>query len=287
MTQNTLFAVIGGSGLYDIPGLREVKEHNIETPFGKPSAPIMSGILEGQPIAFLARHGFGHYLSPTEVNYRANIYALKKLGAENIISVNACGSLREDYKPGDIVIPDQLFDFTKRRVSTFFGEGFVAHVGTAEPFCPRLSAQVALAVRDAGATIHEQGSFITIEGPRFSTRLESNTFRAWGMDLIGMTTSPEAFLAREAELCYMALAHITDYDVWHKSEKPVTVEMVIRILNKNIEVIKKAISNLVKNPPEERTCECPHALKDALISNPEIIPEKARQKLSLLVAKYI
>ncbi len=287
MPQNTLLAVIGGSGLYDITGLSETEKHTIETPFGKPSAPIMTGILEGQPIAFLARHGLGHPLSPTEINYRANIYALKKLGAEHIVSVNACGSLREDYVPGDIVIPNQLFDFTKKRDHTFFEGGCVAHIGSAEPFCSRLSAHVTQAVQDMGATVHTQGAFITIEGPRFSTRLESNTFRAWGMDIIGMTTSPEAFLAREAELCYTSLAHITDYDVWHKSEEPVTVEMVIRILNQNVEIVKKIIRNLAKNPPGERSCECSQALKDALITNPKAIPGETRQKLDLLVSKYL
>lgn len=287
MPQNALIAVIGGSGLYNIPGLSETKEHISNTPFGKPSSPILTGVLEGQPIAFLARHGIGHTLSPTEVNYRANIYALKELGVEEIISVNACGSLREDYAPGDIVIPDQLFDFTKKRANSFFEGGSVAHVGSAEPFCSRLSSLVIQAVESTGATVHPSGAFITIEGPRFSTRLESNTFRAWGMDIIGMTTSPEAFLAREAELCYTSLAHVTDYDVWHKSEKPVTVEMVIKILTQNVDVVKEAICNLVKNLSEERSCTCSQALKDTLITNPKAVSENARQKLDLLVSKYL
>lgn len=287
MPQNALLAVIGGSGLYDISGLSDIEKHVVDTPFGDPSAPIVTGVLEGQPVAFLARHGLGHPLAPTEVNYRANIYALKKLGAEQVISVNACGSLREDYVPGDIVIPDQLFDFTKNRSNTFFEGGFVAHVGTAEPFCPRLSDQVFQAVEATGAAAHSCGAFITIEGPRFSTRLESNTFRAWGMDIIGMTTSPEAFLAREAELCYASLAHVTDYDVWHKSEEAVTVEMVIKILNQNITAVKEAIRYLTKNPPQERTCACSHALQDALITDPKVIAKEARQRLDLLVSKYL
>ena len=287
MPQAIPLAVIGGSGLYEIPGLSDTKEHIINTPYGEPSAPILVGMLEDHPVAFLARHGIGHHISPTEINYKANIYALKKLGVEQVISVNACGSLREDYKPGDIVIPNQLFDFTKKRDHTFFKEGFVAHIGSAEPFCPRLSAQVAEAVLTTGVTVHPQGAFIIIEGPRFSTRLESNTFRSWGMDIIGMTTAPEAFLAREAELCYVALAHITDYDVWHKSEEPVTVEMVIRILNKNTKYIKTSIRNLAKNSPGERTCACSSALKDALITTPEAIPAETRQKLGPLAAKYL
>lgn len=287
MPHTTPLAVIGGSGLYDITGLSEIEEHLVETPFGDPSAPVVTGILEGRAVAFLARHGLGHPLAPTEVNYRANIYALKKLGAEHVISVNACGSLRDDYQPGDIVIPDQLFDFTKNRPNTFFKKGLVAHIGSAEPFCPRLSDQVFQAVEATGAAAHSCGAFITIEGPRFSTRLESNTFRTWGMDIIGMTTSPEAFLAREAELCYTSLAHVTDYDVWHKSEEAVTVEMVIRILNQNIEIVKKALRNLAKDPPQERTCACSHALQDALITDPKVVTKEARQRLDLLVSKYL
>lgn len=287
MAPTPLFAVIGGSGLYDIPGLSETKKHTIDTPYGDPSAPILIGTLEGRSIAFLARHGIGHPLSPTEVNYRANIYALKTLGVEQIISVNACGSLREDYAPGDIVIPNQLFDFTKKREYTFFEEGLVAHIGSADPFCARLSTQVFDAVQAVGATVHPQGAFITIEGPRFSTRLESNTFRAWGMDIVGMTTSPEAFLAREAELCYVSLAHITDYDVWHKSKEPVTVEMVIKILNQNTSFIKEAICNMAKASPGERDCACGQELKNALITDPEIVPEETRKKLAPLISKYL
>lgn len=282
------FAVIGGSGLYDIPGLSDTQEHDIETPFGSPSAPILTGILEGQKIAFLSRHGMGHHLSPTEVNYRANIYALKKLGVERVISVNACGSLREDYEPGDLVVPHQLFDFTKKRTYTFFEDGLVAHIGTADPFCDELSSHLVEAAKSTGATVHPQGAFITIEGPRFSTRVESNTFRTWGMSIIGMTTAPEAFLAREAELCYASLAHITDYDVWHTSEEPVTVEMVMKILQQNTENVKKTVQYLAANPmPSERSCDCSQALKNAIITDPDAIPEKTRAKLALLVSKYL
>ena len=223
MSETVSLAVIGGSGLYSMSGLQGSREHDLDTPFGKPSAPIVVGTLEGQRVAFLARHGLGHHISPSEVNYRANIYALKSLGATQIISVSACGSLREDYAPGHIVIPDQLFDNTKGRERTFFGEGLVAHVSIADPFCTDLSDQLEAATRATGATTHRGGSFITIEGPRFSTKAESIVFRTWGMSLIGMTASPEAFLAREAEICYAVMAHVTDYDVWHVSEAPVTV----------------------------------------------------------------
>jgi len=280
-------AIIGGSGLYSMPGLTDSKEFDLETPFGKPSAPVVVGTLEEQRVAFLARHGIGHPIMPTEVNYRANIYALKMLGAERVVSISACGSLREDYAPGHIVIPDQVFDNTKSRARTFFGEGLVAHVGTADPFCQELSAQLQKAVAQTGATVHTGGAFITIEGPRFSTKAESNTFRGWGMSIIGMTTSPEAFLAREAEMCYAVMAHVTDYDVWHISEAPVTVELVIQILNQNTAVAQQAIRNLVRSLPAKRACKCGSALADALITNPDVIPPETRKKLDLLVKKYL
>ncbi|MCS7009901.1 MAG: S-methyl-5'-thioadenosine phosphorylase [Anaerolineales bacterium] len=279
--------IIGGSGLYDMPGLVDRQEHHIETPFGAPSAPIITGVLEGRRVAFLARHGIGHHLTPTEVNYRANIYALKKLGVERVVGINACGSLREDYAPGEIVIPDQLFDFTRQRRSTFFGEGLVAHIGVADPFCPHLASLTGEAVRQAGGTVHIGGTFIIIEGPRFSTKAESNTYRAWGMSIIGMTAAPEAFLAREAELCYAVMAHVTDYDVWHVSESPVTVEMVIQILNRNTQLAQEAIRLLVKTLPEERPCQCGSALANALITHPSVIPPHTRQALDLLVGKYL
>jgi 5'-methylthioadenosine phosphorylase len=284
--QSVTLAVIGGSGLYNMSGLESARAVELDTPFGKPSAPIVVGSLEGRQVAFLARHGIGHHITPTEVNYRANIYALKSLGVERIISVSACGSLREDYAPGHIVVPDQLFDNTKGRARSFFGEGLVAHVSVADPFCGDLSAQLETAVRAAGAPTHRGGAFITIEGPRFSTRAESNTFRSWGMSLIGMTTSPEAFLAREAEICYAVLAHITDYDVWHTSEAPVTVEMVIRTLNKNAAVAQEGVRLLARDLVLERRCNCGRALADALITNPEKIPAATRKKLDLLVEKY-
>lgn len=285
MSKATL-AIIGGSGLYQMQGLEATEEINVDTPFGKPSAPITIGTLEGTRVAFLARHGIGHHVTPTEVPYRANIYALKSLGVERIVSVSACGSLREDYAPGHIVIPDNLFDHTKDRVRSFFGEGLVAHVSVADPFCGDLSDQLESAVREAGATTHRGGTFITIEGPRFSTKAESHTYRAWGMSIIGMTASPEAFLAREAEMCYGVMAHVTDYDVWHVSESPVTVEMVIQTLNKNTNVAQTAIRNLVKGLKKERNCTCDSALSTALITNPKVIPAQTRNTLSLLIDKY-
>ncbi len=282
-----VLAVIGGSGLYDMPGLEEARSIEIETPFGKPSAPIVLGTLEGKPVAFLARHGLGHHISPTEINYRANIHALKQLGAAQVVSVSACGSLREDYEPGHIVIPSQLFDFTKGRKRSFFEGGFVAHVGVADPFCPRLSDLAFQAVRETGYPVHRGGTFITIEGPRFSTRGESNVFRGWGMSIIGMTTSPEAFLAREAEMCYAVIAHVTDYDVWHTSEEPVSVEMVIKTLNENTEAARQAIRNLARRLEGGEDCACQHALADALITRPEAIPPATRQRLDLLAGKYL
>ncbi|NUM45776.1 MAG: S-methyl-5'-thioadenosine phosphorylase [Anaerolineales bacterium] len=282
-----IFAVIGGSGLYDMPGLEDVQKHEIATPFGKTSAPIVVGTLEGKRVAFLARHGIGHHISPSEINYRANIYALKSLGVTRIISVSACGSLRQDYAPGHLVIPDQLFDFTHGRARSFFGEGLVAHVGVADPFCHDLSAHLHKAVKTTGATVHQGGKFITIEGPRFSTRAESHTYRAWGMDLIGMTASPEAFLAREAEMCYAVMAHVTDYDVWHISEEPVTVEMVIRVLNKNVRYAQEAIRQLAAKLTSLHDCGCETALATALITNPKVIPADTRKKLALLVDKYL
>jgi 5'-methylthioadenosine phosphorylase len=287
MEENPTLAIIGGSGLYDMPGLRDTSEHDMETPYGKPSAPIRVGSLGGRKLAFLARHGIGHSISPTEINFQANIYALKQLGVEQIVSISACGSLREDYVPGEIVIPDQLFDFTRDRKRSFFEGGLVAHISTADPFCKDLSRSVWEAVRETEAPVHYGGDFITIEGPRFSTKSESNTYRAWGMSIIGMTTSPEAFLAREAEICYAVMAHVTDYDVWHIAEQPVTVDRVIEILNRNTRIAQQAIQNLVELLEPGRDCECRHALASALITHPTAISLEARRRLGWLVDKYL
>jgi 5'-methylthioadenosine phosphorylase len=267
-------------------GLQDQEALEMDTPFGKPSAPIVIGRLGGKKVAFLARHGIGHTISPSEVNYRANIYALKMLGIQQVVSISACGSLREDYAPGHIVVPDQIFDFTRLRARSFFGDGLVAHVGVADPICKSLSDRVVAATASAGATVHQGGTLITIEGPRFSTKAESQVFRGLGMSIIGMTASPEVFLAREAEICYAIMAHVTDYDVWHVSEDPVSVEMVIRTLLQNTETAQKAITQLVETIQNE-DCACQHALRDALITQRERIPENITQKLGLLVGKYL
>ncbi len=280
--------ILGGSGLYNMEGLSNVEERRISTPFGEPSDDVLVGTIDDVPVAFLARHGRGHRLMPTEVNYRANIFAFKSLGVEQIIGVSACGSLRETLHPGEIVIPDQLFDFTKQRAYSFFGDGLVAHIGTAEPFCPRLSLLLGEAVKAAGGTVHPHGRFITIEGPRFSTKCESFTFRSWGMDIIGMTSSPEAFLAREAEICYAVMAHVTDYDVWHETEEEVSVEAVIRILQRNTALAQEAIRALVGQLDGiERDCACSEALATAMLTNREVIPEDTKEKLGPIVDKYL
>jgi 5'-methylthioadenosine phosphorylase len=288
MENAPVLGVIGGSGLYQISSLKDVQNHDITTPFGKPSAPIVTGTLAGKKVAFLARHGLGHHISPSEVNYRANIFALKMLGVKRIVSISACGSLRDDYAPGHIVIPDQIFDFTRgMRERSFFGEGMVAHISTAEPFCSNLSQSVYQAVSEAGAISHKGGNLITIEGPRFSTRGESHLFRSWGISIIGMTACPEVFLAREAEICYSTMAHVTDYDVWHVNEEPVTIEMVIRTLMQNTEIAQKAIEVLVNHIKDEEDCECQHALNNAIVTRPSAISPEARKKVALLVDRYL
>ena len=287
MTEHVTLAIIGGSGLYEMPGLQDAREYDLDTPFGRTSAPIVVGTLDGQRVAFLARHGIKHQIIPSEVPYQANTYALKSLGVERLISISACGSLQEEFAPGHIVIPDQVYDNTHTRARSFFGEGLVAHVSVADPFCRDLSDQLEAAVRQAGGVAHRGGSFITIEGPRFSTKAESRTYRSWGMSIIGMTASPEVFLAREAEICYATMAHVTDYDVWHVSEAPVTVEMVIRTLNKNTAIAQEAVRILAGKLKLERHCDCGHALATALITHKDAIPARTRQKLDLLVNKYL
>lgn len=279
--------VIGGSGVYQIEELKNVKQINVDTPFGRPSDSITLGVLNGVGIAFLPRHGKGHRILPTEVNYRANIYALKKIGVDRLISISACGSMREDYASRDIVIPDQIFDFTKKRNYTFFGEGIVAHISFAEPYCSELSTLLCNAAKKTGATVHNRGTFLAIEGPRFSTKGESKIYRQWGVDIIGMTAIPEAILAREAEMCYAAMAHITDYDVWHKSEKPVSIDMLIENLQANAEITKQAISHLVSTIPLKRKCECATALENAIFTTKDQIPENRKQELNILISKYL
>jgi 5'-methylthioadenosine phosphorylase len=287
MSETVALAVIGGTGLYSMPGLQDVKEYDLDTPFGKPSAPLVVGTLTNRRVAFLARHGQGHTLLPSEINFRANFYALKMLGVASIISVNAVGSLREDYAPGDLVVPDQVFDFTRDRKRTFFGEGLVAHISPADPFCADLSQQLVESIRLTGAAVHQGGTFLAIEGPRFSTKAESQVFRQWGMSIIGMNTAPEAFLAREAEMCYAAMAHVTDYDVWHVIDAPVTVDIIIERLAQNVEISRQAIRNLAGSYNEKRSCSCGSALKNTMITHPDMVPPETRQKLSLLVGKYL
>lgn len=287
MSKKPVLGVIGGSGLYAMEDLENVEQMRLETPFGVPSSPVVLGDLEGRRVAFLARHGIGHVLTPGEVNYRANIYALRAMGVERVVSVSACGSLREDYEPGDIVVPDQIFDRTYGRSVSFFGQGFVAHISVADPFCPHMSHLLVESVSQADGSVHEGGSYVIIPGPRFSTRAESNTYRAWGMSIVGMTTAPEAFLAREAEMCYTVMAHVTDYDVWHSAEEPVTVEMVFRTIKANTALAKRTISRLVADLPEARDCNCGEALKDALTTDPAHIQAETRKKLSILVDRYL
>jgi 5'-methylthioadenosine phosphorylase len=287
-TQTVTIGVIGGSGLYQMDGLTDVEEYKVVTPFGDPSDSVVIGTLEGVRVAFVARHGRGHRISPSEVNYRANIYALKSLGVEHVISISACGSLRENLAPGEVVIPDQLFDFTKKREYTFFGSGLVAHIGTADPFCADLAAIVADAVEEAGGTVHRGGRFITIEGPRFSTKGESHTFRAWGMDIIGMTASPEAFLAREAEMCYATMAHVTDYDVWHETEEPVTVDALLATLHANTQLAQDALRIAIhKLTGSKRGCGCGQSLASALITQRDLIPEQVKHDLVSILGNYL
>ena len=280
-------AVIGGSGLYDIEGMEDIEEVDINTPFGKPSDKIVVGKLAGIGIAFLPRHGRGHHILPTEVPYRANIYALKSIGVERIIGINSVGSLKEEYKPNDLLIPDQLIDRTRGRVSTFFGEGIVAHIPFGEPFCPSLSQLVYGAAKDAGATAHQGGTYVVMEGPAFSTKAESFLYRSWGADVIGMTALPEAKLAREAEICYAVIACITDYDCWRRGHDAVTAEMIIGRLRQNIDTAKRIIKLAVQKVPPKRDCDCAIALSTALITAPDVMPEAQKKKLDLLIGKYL
>ena len=287
MKETPVLAVIGGSGLYAFEDLKERREYDLDTPFGKPSSPITVGYLQGKPVAFLARHGFGHVLSPSDVPYRANIYALKSLGITRVVSVSACGSLREAYAPGHIIIPNQVFDFTHKRERSFFEAGLVAHVSVADPFCSSLSDLLEESLKEVNANYHRGGTYITIEGPRFSTKGESGLYRLWGMDIIGMTASPEVFLAREAEMCYTTMAHVTDYDVWHIAEESVNVELVVRTLMENISLAQETIKKMVEKIDLESSCSCQFGLENAIITNPNHIDPKKREKLNLLIGKYL
>jgi len=284
-------AVIGGSGLYNMDGLTNIVRAFPSTPYGTPSDEITTGGLNGVRLAFLPRHGRSHVLTPSEVPYRANIYALKMLGVRYIIAVSACGSLKEEFAPGHVVIPDGLVDFTKgKRNHTFFGEGLVAHAGVAQPYSPQLSKALAEATRASGGTVHEGGTFITIEGPRFSTRAESNLFRQWGMDIIGMTSSPEAFLAAEAEIAYACMAHVTDYDVWHATEEPVTVEMVMGTLSANTRLAQNTIAHLAESKHTWAGVYPAHsAMRDALslVGDWDSVPRDVMVNLAPIIVKYL
>ena len=278
--------VIGGSGIYDIEGITDTRKQKIKTPFGAPSDTIIIGNLGGIPVAFLPRHGRGHFIAPSELNSRANIYAFKSLGVEQIISISACGSLKEELKPRDIVIPDQLFDRTRQRPYSFFGEGIVAHIAFANPYCPELSGILYQAAKDLRLSAHLGGTYVCIEGPQFSTKAESKVFRSLGFSIIGMTNIPEAKLAREAEICYATLGLVTDYDVWKEGEE-VTVERVVGNLLANIENVKKLIKAAIPRLKRERKCECASALAYAIQTREWAINRKTARKLDLLVGKYL
>ena len=280
-------AFIGGSGLYNMDELPDRDEIKISTPFGPPSDRIVTGTLNGVGIAFLPRHGKGHRLSPTELPARANIYALKTLGVERIISISAVGSLKESVRPLDLLVPDQLIDRTRSRTDTFFGNGIVAHVGFAEPFCPALSEVLAQSAREQKASVHLGGTYVVMEGPQFSTRAESQLYRSWGASVVGMTALPEAKLAREAEICYATLALVTDYDVWRLSEEQVSVELVKANLIQNTETSRKIIVDVVTKLPRKRDCACESALKDAIITDRDHIPQEAKERLAPLVGRYL
>ena len=279
--------IIGGSGLYDIEGLRKVTERSVKTPFGAPSDKVVFGELDGIRVAFLSRHGRGHRINPSEINYRANIYALKSFGVSRVISVSAVGSMKESIKPGDVVLPDQFIDLTKRRVSTFFEGGIVAHVAFGEPVCASLGAGLLAAARTVGATVHQGGVYLCIEGPQFSTKGESRLYRQWDASVIGMTNLPEAKLAREAELCYATVALATDYDCWHETEKAVTVEAILTTLRQNVTLAKRLLRTAMRAVADVKSCSCQRALQDAIITAPDRVPASLRRKLALLMDRVV
>jgi 5'-methylthioadenosine phosphorylase len=279
--------IIGGSGLYSMPGFSVQKEVVVETPWGPPSDSYVVGTLAGKQVAFLARHGRGHRISPSELNFRANIYGFKSLGVGRIVSLSAVGSLKEEHRPLDFVIPDQFVDRTRGRVSTFFGEGLVAHIGFSDPVCPQMSEVVFQACAAQGVNVKKGGTYLCMEGPAFSTKAESNLYRSWGMDVIGMTNLQEAKLAREAEICYVTIAMVTDYDCWHEGHDAVSVDQIIAVLQKNAENACKVVAEAVRMAPAERSCKCGSALAHALITDRNAVPEVTRKKLELLVAKYL
>ncbi|HEV3058275.1 MAG TPA: S-methyl-5'-thioadenosine phosphorylase [Vicinamibacterales bacterium] len=279
--------IIGGSGLYDMAELTDREERTVSTPFGDPSGPYIIGTLRGRRVAFLARHGAGHRILPSELNFRANMYGFKALGVERILSASAVGSLKHEYRPLDIVVPDQFFDRTKGRISTFFGRGIVAHVAFAHPICADLSAIAADAASSVGATVHRGGTYVNMEGPQFSTLAESKLYRSWGMDVIGMTNVQEAKLAREAEICYATIALVTDYDCWHPDHDSVTVDLIIANLTQNAVTAQKTIAEAVGRLTAARTCGCQDALATAIITRPEQVPEQIKKELAVIIGKYM
>jgi 5'-methylthioadenosine phosphorylase len=284
---NPTIGIIGGSGLYDMPELTDREERIVSTPFGDPSGPYIVATLRGTRVAFLARHGAGHRISPSELNFRANLYGFKVLGVERILSASAVGSLKEEYRPLDIVVPDQFFDRTKGRISTFFGRGIVAHVGFAHPICPDLATVAADSVEAVGARVHRGGTYVNMEGPQFSTLAESRLYRQWGMDVIGMTNLQEAKLAREAEICYATLALVTDYDCWHPDHDSVTVELIIANLTQNAITAQRTIAAAVEKLGPARTCACKDALAAAIITRPGHVPDGVKKELAPIIGKYI
>ena len=287
MSEAITIGIIGGSGLYDMAELTDREERRVSTPFGDPSDPYIVGTLRGKRVAFLARHGAGHRYTPTELNYRANVFGMKSLGVQFILSASAVGSLQERYVPQHLVIPDQFFDRTKGRASTFFGNGLVAHVAFAHPVCGRLGAVAHDACRAVGATVHQGGTYVCMEGPQFSTLAESRLYRSWGMDIIGMTNLQEAKLAREAEICYATIALVTDYDCWHPEHDSVTVDMIVQNLVANAKTAQQVIAEAVAHLPYERTCECANALKHALLTRPDAVPERVKKDLAPIIGRYL
>ena len=284
---NPTIGIIGGSGLYDMAELTDREERVISTPFGDPSGPYVLATLRGRRVAFLARHGAGHRISPSELNFRANIYGFKVLGVERILSASAVGSLKEEYRPLDILVPDQFFDCTKGRISTFFGRGIVAHVGFAHPICGDLAKVVGDCAESVGATVHRGGTYVNMEGPQFSTLAESRLYRQWGMDVIGMTNLQEAKLAREAEICYATLALVTDYDSWHPDHDAVTVDLIIANLTENALTAQRTIAEAVSRLGDPRTCACKDALATAIITHPDVVPNAVKTELQPIIGKYI
>ncbi|HEX8815345.1 MAG TPA: S-methyl-5'-thioadenosine phosphorylase [Terriglobales bacterium] len=279
--------IIGGSGLYSMPGLTDVSEEKVQTPFGDPSDAYVLGNLEGRKVAFLARHGRGHKLLPSELNFRANIYGFKQLGAERILSISAVGSLKEEHKPLDFVLPDQFVDRTRHRIDTFFGDGIVVHIAFADPICSELSTLLEGACKAGGVAVKRGGTYLCMEGPQFSTKAESNLYRAWGVDVIGMTNLQEAKLAREAEICYVTVAMVTDYDCWHPHHDSVSAQQIIEVLNQNAENACKVVRAAVKRMPTKRSCKCGSALAHAIVTDRSVIPAPTKKKLSLILDKYL